>query len=140
MTIEKIAILSNSILIIVLVIRLYWTGKTTRSLVFELTKANKEKLYAMQMLEKLIEEQDTQTLEKTDGFLKFVSDSRDWAFSYIEDVQNKLSEFDLKMADIERYYSVYGPDMPGVHIDLLKQVSEAYADLKSVLPKEDGKV
>ena len=140
MTIEKIAILSDSILAIILIIRLYVVGKTTRSLASELVKSNDEKLYVMQMLEKVIQEQDSQTLQKTDGFLKFVSESRDWAFSYIEDVQDKLSDFDKKMKGIEEYYSVYGPDMQGVHIDLLKQVSEAYAELKSVLPKEDDKV
>jgi hypothetical protein len=31
-------------------------------------------------------------LETNDDFIKFVSDSRDWAFNYIEDVQQAIQE------------------------------------------------
>ena len=34
-------------------------------------------------------------IEQTEGFLKFVSDSRDWAFKYIEDVQAAIQDFNL---------------------------------------------
>jgi hypothetical protein len=30
-------------------------------------------------------------VENTEGFLKFVTQSRDWAFEYIENVQNSIS-------------------------------------------------
>lgn len=140
MTIEKVAIIANLIVILFLVIRMYMTNKVIKSLAHDLAKSNDEKAHIMRTLNQAIEEQNRQALEKTDGFLKFVSESRDWAFSYIEDVQDKLSEFDKKISGIVEYYSVYGPDMSGVHIDLLKQFSEAYEDLKSVLPKEDDKV
>lgn len=53
-----------------------------------------------------------QTIENNDGFLKFVSDSRDWAFQYIEEVQTVL-------ADIVNKGSVTQEDM---------------ARLKSLLP------
>lgn len=135
MTIEKIAILSDSILIIVLIFKIITMGRSAKALARDLAVSNEEKLYVTQALQKVIEEQNSQMLEKTDGFLKFVSESRDWAFSYIEDVQEKLTSFDDKIAEIVKYYSVYGPDMQGVHIDLLKQVSEAVEELKSVLPK-----
>jgi len=32
-------------------------------------------------------------IEQTEGFLKFISESRDWAFKYIEDVQEAIIEF-----------------------------------------------
>jgi hypothetical protein len=32
-------------------------------------------------------------IEQTEGFLKFVSESRDWAFKYIEDVQAAIQDF-----------------------------------------------
>ena len=35
---------------------------------------------------------DQDSVEQTDGFLKFVSESRDWAFGYIEDVQKDLED------------------------------------------------
>jgi hypothetical protein len=46
-------------------------------------------IYTLQM-EKLVSERDVYNVEQTDGFLKFISESRDWAFDYIEDAQNKL--------------------------------------------------
>jgi hypothetical protein len=88
----------------------------------------------------LLTEQHIREIEKSDGFLKFVSDSREWAFNYIEDVQSKLVKFDNEMNSIVEYYSVFGPENQGIHIDLLKQVSEAYAELKNALPKEEDKV
>lgn len=106
----------------------------------EVLRLSSENIDMSSALQKMMQEQSQRSLEKTDGFLKFVSDSRDWAFSYIEDVQEKLAKFDKDMDGIVEYYSVYGPDMQGIHVDLLKQVSEAYAELKSVLPKEDGRV
>jgi hypothetical protein len=30
------------------------------------------------------------SIEQTDGFVKFLSESRDWAFNYIEDVQSSI--------------------------------------------------
>lgn len=47
-----------------------------------------------------------QAIHNTDGFLKFVSDSRDWAFQYIEEVQVVIQEIANKNTvshlDIER--------------------------------------
>jgi hypothetical protein len=38
------------------------------------------------------------SIEHSEGFLKFVSDSRDWAFKYIEDVQGAIVEFNSAVA------------------------------------------
>jgi len=47
------------------------------------------------------------SIEHSEGFLKFVSDSRDWAFKYIEDVQGAIVEFNSAVAskDDERIES-----------------------------------
>ena len=37
-------------------------------------------------------------IEQTEGFLKFVSESRDWAFKYIEDVQAAIQDFNAAVA------------------------------------------
>lgn len=37
-------------------------------------------------------------IEQTEGFLKFVSESRDWAFKYIEDVQEAIENFNHAVA------------------------------------------
>lgn len=41
-------------------------------------------------LSEIMDKQDNRSVEETEGFLKFVSQSRDWAFQYIEDVQKSI--------------------------------------------------
>ena len=72
-----------------------------------------------------------------ENFIKFLSDSRDWAFEYIEDVQKQLENF---VRDIEPEimyfdeYGVVGDAYP--HYHSMKKISAAYKDLKKLLPEE----
>ena len=72
-----------------------------------------------------------------ENFIKFLSDSRDWAFEYIEDVQKQLEDF---VRDIEPEimyfdeYGVVGDAYP--HYHSMKKISSAYKDLKKLLPEE----
>lgn len=81
-------------------------------------------------------------IEQTPEFLKFLSDSRDAAFSYIEEVQGGLTKF---INDIEpeiNYFKEYG-DVGSMAPNYysLKKISEAYEELKALLPKENhGKI
>jgi hypothetical protein len=79
--------------------------------------------------------------ESNEAFLKFVSDSRDWAYQYIDDVQESLTKF---VDDIEPEiayfdeYGVVGTAYP--HYYSMKKISEAYKELKRVLPDEDNRI
>jgi hypothetical protein len=66
-----------------------------------------DKTMLMERLEKISGSGKDGSLEQSEGFLKFVSDSRDWAFKYIEDVQEAISEFNSAVAskDDERIES-----------------------------------
>jgi hypothetical protein len=72
-----------------------------------------------------------------ENFIKFLSDSRDWAFEYIEDVQKELETF---IRDIEPEimyfdeYGIVGDAYP--HYHSMKKISAAYKDLKKLLPEE----
>ena len=72
-----------------------------------------------------------------ENFIKFLSDSRDWAFEYIEDVQKQLETF---IRDIEPEimyfdeYGIVGDAYP--HYHSMKKISAAYKDLKKLLPEE----
>jgi alpha-L-fucosidase len=72
-----------------------------------------------------------------ENFIKFLSDSRDWAFEYIEDVQKQLEDF---VRDIEPEimyfdeYGIVGDAYP--HYHSMKKISAAYKDLKKLLPEE----
>ena len=72
-----------------------------------------------------------------ENFIKFLSDSRDWAFEYIEDVQTQLEAF---IKDIEpeiAYFDEYGIVSSAYpHYHSMKKISAAYKDLKKLLPEE----
>jgi hypothetical protein len=76
-----------------------------------------------------------------ENFIKFLSDSRDWAFAYIEEVQVGLNKF---VNDIEpeiNYFKEYG-DIGSMQPNYysLKKITEAYEELKDLLPKEEEEV
>lgn len=76
-----------------------------------------------------------------ENFIKFLSDSRDWAFGYIEEVQMGLTKF---VNDIEpeiNYFKEYG-DIIAMepNYNSLKKITEAYDELTKLLPKEEEEV
>jgi hypothetical protein len=76
-----------------------------------------------------------------ENFIKFLSDSRDWAFAYIEEVQFGLTKF---VNDIEpeiNYFKEYG-DISSMQPNYysLKKITEAYEELTKLLPKEEEEV
>jgi hypothetical protein len=72
-----------------------------------------------------------------ENFIKFLSDSRDWAYLYIEDVQKGLTKF---ISDIEPEisyfdeYGIIGEAYP--HYHSMKKISGAYKELKQLLPED----
>lgn len=87
-------------------------------------------------IDRLNQQITNKELENSDGFLKFVSDSRDWAFEYIEQVQKALDEFDKEIAPKLDWATSYG-NLAGdtIHTDTITKISEAYNKLKSILPE-----
>lgn len=74
-----------------------------------------------------------------ENFIKFLSDSRDWAYEYIEDVQSGLNKFvDSVNADIS-YFDEYGDVLSMERPDYaaMKNISKAYKELKKLLPVEE---
>lgn len=70
-----------------------------------------------------------------ENFIKFLSDSRDWAFEYIEEVQSKLDEFIKEIEPEIEYFDEFGAivsDHPNHYS--MKKISKAYKDLKKLLP------
>jgi hypothetical protein len=75
-----------------------------------------------------------------ENFIKFLSDSRDWAYQYIEDVQSGLKKFADDIKPEIDYFKEYG-DMNSMQPNYysLKKISEAYDELIKLLPKEEVK-
>lgn len=101
--------------------------------------ANTLKLLIMQ--ESLNSENKTDKEQADEAFLKFVSDSRDWAYQYIDEAQESLNKF---ITDIEpeiAYFDEYGIASSAYpHYHSMKKISGAYKELKKLLPEDYGKI
>jgi hypothetical protein len=73
-----------------------------------------------------------------EDFLKFVSDSREWAFEYIEEVQLALIDFKSKVASEIEHFDKFGDTLSIQRPDYesMKKISKAYKELIIVLPEE----
>ena len=79
--------------------------------------------------------------QSNEDFLKFVSDSRDWAYQYIEEVQEGLNNF---ITDIEpeiEYFKEYG-DLGSMAPNYysMKKIAGAYEELKKLLPEDYDRI
>jgi hypothetical protein len=84
----------------------------------------------------LVEEKQKLELVQTDGFVSFVSKSRDWAFTYIEEVQSTLNKFVETVGPTMEYYDKFG------RIDEnppMNKIFDAYSELIKVLPESNEK-
>lgn len=96
--------------------------------------ANTVKLLIFQ--EKEHSKNKTDKEQSNEDFLKFVSDSRDWAYQYIEDVQVAFTNFANTIEpDINRF-DIYGDIMSAEpNFNSMKKISNSYKELKTVLPE-----
>jgi hypothetical protein len=109
------------------------------STTLELLKAHIDKTI---ISEKLLEVNNKKEIDpSSEAFLKFVSDSRDWAYQYIDEVQEGLNKF---ITDIEpeilyfEEYGIVGSAYP--HYYSMKKISSAYKELRTLLPEDYGKI
>ena len=110
-------------------------------------KANKTLI--TKTLETLLMQQLSRNTSKTEkeyadeAFLKFVSDSRDWAYQYIEEVQAGLKLFIDEVGPQINYYNEYGSSVEGMlapHDFALKKISSEFEKLKTLLPEDYDRI
>jgi hypothetical protein len=94
-------------------------------------------------LEKVIELQNDKDLKTNESvhkenFLKFISESRDWAFEYIEEVQTGLSKFIDDVDSYISYFDEYGNTISTERPDYaaMVQISKSYKELKKLIPED----
>ena len=77
----------------------------------------------------------------SDAFLKFVSDSRDWAYQYIDEVQEGLNKFITDIQPEIAYFDEYGEVGSAYpHYHSMKKISVAYKELKKLLPEDYDRI
>ena len=79
---------------------------------------------------------EDKNLNTNEGFVKFLSDSRDWAFAYIEEVQSVLGKFISEVGPEIDYYRNFGQAVDSPNNESLDKISNAYLELEKVLPKD----
>ena len=139
MNMENIIIMLSSALAAVFFILVIVSAKALR-----LRKKMKTLLAAYSKIELFISSQKDQGSDNDvhkENFIKFLSDSRDWAYEYIETVQSGLNQFVNDVdADIS-YFDEYGDalSMSRPDYNSMKNISKAYSELKKLLPTEENK-
>ena len=81
-------------------------------------------------LEEMAKKQDAKNLEENDGFVKFLNESRDWAFQYIEDVQKAILSLEQAASKV--------PIIPQSYLttEELEDLRSAIADVLRQLPEK----
>jgi hypothetical protein len=137
-----------SISVIVLSACLFSISVAYLTLIYNFNKIRTQyqKLFIdMMLLEKLINEIEESKLKSDESvhkenFIKFLSDSRDWAYEYIESVQAGLNNFISETETEINYFKEYGDTMSmAPNYYSMKKISEEYEKLKTLLPTEEVK-
>jgi len=101
----------------------------------ELIKVQVDKNIISDKLSELSQEPRNKEDPAAEAFLKFISDSRDWAYQYIDEVQLTLDKF---ITDIEPeilYFDEYGDLMSAEpNYNSMKKISASVKELKKLLP------
>jgi len=140
--------MNNLYIVIIITLSLAFVLTYSRML-YKMSKTKKEiakllvNVIFLEEYIKSIEENKIQSDESVhkENFIKFLSDSRDWAYDYIEEVQEGLAFFiDSVDSDIN-YFDEYGDVLSTERpdYDAMKRISTAYKELKKLLPKEETK-
>ena len=136
--IKDVSIIVLSLLSILFAISYAITFKKLRMAVESSAKLVVDNIALSNFIDSKLEIDKSDQEVHKENFLKFLSDSRDWAFEYIEDVQSGLTKFvdDIK-PEIE-YFREYG-DIVSMSPNYysMKKITEAYDELVKLLPKDD---
>jgi hypothetical protein len=90
-----------------------------------------------ELLKKTLESKENPQIEKTEGFLNFVTQSRDWAFEYIEDVQKVINKVIDDTSSTIEYHNKFGSMDIEPYATQITTLANAIEELKFLLPNEE---
>jgi mannitol-specific phosphotransferase system IIBC component len=138
-TVIEFAVFSVALLVfIALIVANISTRLQNNKLKANLTQEVIDRTIVMEEMRKLVAEIDNKNSNQNDGFLKFVSDSREAAFKYIEEVQEAINEFDQKVGPVVKHYKQTGKILERKPSELVRELTSAYDKLMASMPKEDN--
>lgn len=133
---DLVTIISGSLLVIVTIISIILTLKVItlrqRALTLAISLVRLEDVF------KSAKEEESNGDVHKENFIKFLSDSRDWAYEYIEEVQSGLTKFINEIEPEIAYFDEYGLVGEAYpHYHSMKKISKEYQELKKLLPTEE---
>jgi threonyl-tRNA synthetase len=136
--IDFIIFLSLVVLIVTLILSVVRLRLKNRRLASELLQITLDQNTLMTKLAEELKRKEEVSLEKTDGFLKFISESRELAFEYIEAMQEALVKFKDKVGPEIEYMLTYGTATgDSLQSKSFLKIEKAYKELiKETLPVE----
>ena len=97
-----------------------------RNLLAAFTQTQVEKEIYKEKLTEYISQKETKKVEETEGFVRFISQSRDMAFTYIEDVQKAIAE-------LKDYFDKNGLNLS---VEQAEEMANKIENVISHLPEE----
>jgi hypothetical protein len=89
-------------------------------------------------LAKVFNEKEALKLEQSEGFVKFLSESRESAFEYIETTQAVIKEYNNTIEQILEWNNTYGTTLGDTpHSEAIKQIELAHGKLRDLLPRNN---
>lgn len=135
----------SNISLIIIVTLLFAFALTYSRMFYNLLKTKKELVRVSintVVLEEYIRGLEDKRIESDESihkenFIKFLSDSRDWAYEYIENVQKELDNFITEIDPLIKYFDNYGDELGMLpNYNGMKKISTEFKKLKSLLPEE----
>lgn len=135
---DFIIFLSTILVIVTLLVSVVKLRLKNRKLAAELLQATLDQNILLTKLAEELKKKEDVSIEKTDGFLKFISESRDLAFQYIEEMQEALVRFSSKVGPEIEYMLTYGSaNGDSLQSKSFIKIEKAYKELiKETLPTE----
>ena len=90
-----------------------------------------------EILKTSLNSKDNNDIEKTEGFLNFVTQSRDWAFEYIEDVQRVVNKVLSDTESTVEYHNKFSSMEIEPYGQQISTLVTAIEELKILLPNEE---
>jgi uncharacterized protein YoxC len=138
---KDILIVSLSTLTVLFAIFYFYLNKRLRNVSKDLKKLYIDNAVMQEYIDIIKSEENTNISDEhvdKENFIKFLSDSRDWAFGYIEDVQSGIKEFIDTVDPDLNYFDEYGEVGSAYpHYDAMVRINNAYKKLKDLMPKEE---
>ena len=137
MILDIVAFGVSLFIIVILLINNLAIRSKNRKLSVEVVQIALDKAVISQRLKEELDKKDSESIEQSEGFLKFISQSRDWAFDYIEQVQAALLEFKNRVEPQILYAKTYGTTTgESPHTIIIDRISDAYDDLVRIMPED----